>query len=386
MSLDIGRIGPSVVVDNPDAEVDIVLVHGLNGHPENTWTASNKNKTFWPTALLPESLQAVKARVIVYGYNADVYAFSRDAHATTDKIHEHAQSLLNNLQAYREDIGAQRRPIIWVAHSLGGILVKRTLNYSVSLTDPRLESSRDIYVATYGIIFLGTPHNGADKAKWGSILSSIGKAVFNKTGIVENSNNLIETLTSNSEVLQNINLDFNQLTSRFRMTLYHEEDPMPLIGIVVDQVSAGTLIPGCDYGGIAATHTGMTKFEKKGSPGYIPVSGKIRKYGQEAPDLIKQRWVVEDKARVQRRKDFANELDPTRETIPPPAPVSNNTENANTNGKGALQQLGAPAKHLAIEENPHTPPSRFTSPGREAFKPYDYEVEELDDALVSSRR
>ena len=58
---------------HPEAKVDIVLIHGLNGDPRRTWTA--KNGVFWPTDLLPVSLKSAKARILVYGYNADVYTF-----------------------------------------------------------------------------------------------------------------------------------------------------------------------------------------------------------------------------------------------------------------------------------------------------------------------
>jgi hypothetical protein len=70
---EIRRFEVTEVYAHPDAKVDIVLIHGLNGDPRKTWTA--KNGVFWPTDLLPVSLKSAKARILVYGYNADVYTF-----------------------------------------------------------------------------------------------------------------------------------------------------------------------------------------------------------------------------------------------------------------------------------------------------------------------
>lgn len=70
---EINRFEVTEVYTHPEAKVDIVLIHGLNGDPRRTWTA--KNGVFWPTALLPVSLKSAKARILVYGYNADVYTF-----------------------------------------------------------------------------------------------------------------------------------------------------------------------------------------------------------------------------------------------------------------------------------------------------------------------
>jgi hypothetical protein len=75
---EIKRFEVTEVYAHPDAKVDIVLVHGLNGDPRKTWTANNG--VFWPTQLLPVTLKSAKVRILVYGYNADVYAFgSRSA-------------------------------------------------------------------------------------------------------------------------------------------------------------------------------------------------------------------------------------------------------------------------------------------------------------------
>lgn len=121
---EIKRYEVTEVYSHPDAQVDVVLVHGLNGHPRGTWTAKNGG-VFWPSQLLPVSLKSAQARILVYGYNADVYTFGNESSASSDLIHQHAQSMVTNLAYERKSEEREHCPIIFVAHSLGGILVKR---------------------------------------------------------------------------------------------------------------------------------------------------------------------------------------------------------------------------------------------------------------------
>lgn len=62
---------------------------------------------------------------MVYGYNADISPNGDDSKASSDLIHEHAQTLLTALTSERYQEGKSDNGVIWVAHSLGGILVKR---------------------------------------------------------------------------------------------------------------------------------------------------------------------------------------------------------------------------------------------------------------------
>lgn len=78
--------------------VDIVFVHGLNGHAYNTW-ASKNNGTFWPADLLPEVLGPSRVRILTYGYNANVTAFTDGA--SKDRLHNHAETLASGLAANR---------------------------------------------------------------------------------------------------------------------------------------------------------------------------------------------------------------------------------------------------------------------------------------------
>ncbi|KAH7395584.1 hypothetical protein BKA64DRAFT_643405 [Cadophora sp. MPI-SDFR-AT-0126] len=311
ISLDeIKRYEVTEVYSHPDAKVDIVLVHGLNGNPRNTWTAPNG--VFWPSQLLPAALKNYQARILVYGYNADVYTFgSSKGGPSSDMIHQHAQTLLANLALERKSEEVGEHPIIWVAHSLGGILVKRALELSFDLQGNHDDDLRSIFVSTFGVIFLGTPHTGADPAKWGLILQGMVNAMVPKK-LFETHSQLVKTLQSNNEILQNINLRFLDLyPNRLRICMVHEGHPTDLKGtkhLIVDQTAASPQLPDVQYFGIEATHSGMCKFESKNAPGFTNVSVTLRSWVQECPEFIQTRWEAERFLRKQKREDEIAQL------------------------------------------------------------------------------
>jgi hypothetical protein len=82
---------------------------------------------------------------MIFGYNSNV-AFE----TSVDGVEEQASNLLNRLHSQRKDV--PDRPLIFICHSLGGIVVKEApaqakLNRYYS----------DIGFATYGIAFFGIP-------------------------------------------------------------------------------------------------------------------------------------------------------------------------------------------------------------------------------------
>jgi len=96
----------------------IVLGHGLDGDATKSWTHS-RTKKCWPKDFLPRDVP--DARILTFGYNA-VSAFG----STTAGIVDHANGLLASLVAERGEC-AKLRPIIFIAHSLGGIILKQVL-------------------------------------------------------------------------------------------------------------------------------------------------------------------------------------------------------------------------------------------------------------------
>ena len=209
--------------------MDLVFVHGLNGDPKDTWT-SKENGVFWPGQLLPSFVEDQNVRILVYGYDADVTSFKGTAGGVTkDKIHNHAERLIADLCANRRVRKATERPLIFVAHSLGGLVVKRALIYSAEITGSKTEHLRSIFVSTFGILFLGTPHKGADLGQWGSYIEWLCSAVVPKK-LLDSEPQLVNALRTNSETLQNIDRQFAQLVDNFHIFFFHEGKPTDVKG------------------------------------------------------------------------------------------------------------------------------------------------------------
>lgn len=89
-----------------------------------TWEAGDK--TVWPRDLLFQNIRDLrenipKIRVLSFQYNTTLRGTTSEA-----GLRDHAGDLLNKIFNDREDDeSATLRPIIFVGHSLGGILIKR---------------------------------------------------------------------------------------------------------------------------------------------------------------------------------------------------------------------------------------------------------------------
>lgn len=75
----------------------IVFIHGLTGGRESTWTAKGA-ATCWPELLLPNDLP--EARIILYGYDADVVNFWSMASQNT--VGDHGQKFVTSLANLRD--------------------------------------------------------------------------------------------------------------------------------------------------------------------------------------------------------------------------------------------------------------------------------------------
>lgn len=89
-------------------------------------------EVYWPLALLPASCPT--ARILVWGYHTLVVD-GKPLRLQND-IFAHARDLLWELANFRDATNSTSRPIIFIAHSTGGVVVKEVGYHSTRCPIP----------------------------------------------------------------------------------------------------------------------------------------------------------------------------------------------------------------------------------------------------------
>lgn len=281
------------------SSVDIIAVHGLGGHQTETWTDSTTG-IIWLTDLLPFTI--LTARVLSFGYEANAATFFGDGSA--DRIQQHAHTLVAELEAVRALSDATERPIIFVCHGLGGILVKKALAHSATQTSKNVDHRYSIYISTYGILFMGTPHSGIENATW----QAIAQEARTRGGVPSD---MLKALTKNSETLQNITDQFAPLVKQFHIYFFWESFQTVMVnwkGYVVCKDSAAPIWDNTERSGIHATHSEMCRFASRESPDFQTILAALIRYSRDAHKTIATRWSGARRFLATQRSIEASEL------------------------------------------------------------------------------
>jgi hypothetical protein len=193
----------------------VIFVHGFTGHPEKTWTFSEDRatvSTYWPRDKVPESLP--KARVWTFGYDTKLNHPFRSANQNT--IYGEGKELVASLSDVRPS-SEKQQPIIFVAHSLGGIIVKQALRYSEKCkAQPANQELGSIFDSVIGILFFGTPHGGADPR---DLNHRILQSLVGLIGVRANPNTLA-TLLPNSAELEQLRDEFLPMARKEQWVIF----------------------------------------------------------------------------------------------------------------------------------------------------------------------
>ncbi|KAI8954389.1 hypothetical protein F4801DRAFT_575466 [Xylaria longipes] len=206
----IRETGLTVLCGPIQPTLDVVFIHGITGHPEWTWkhvqatfpgyqiekpsrdsydyafeygsdNDTNINdedndgyahvnsysrlvqmdeesyqEVYWPRDLIP--ITAPYARICTYGYDTNLRQGIVKA-TSQNTLYDIAWDLLVALDVQRRS--APTRPVLFIAHNLGGIVVQEMLRRGRECQSHQQHLFR-IFQSTIGIMFFGTPHGGAD--------------------------------------------------------------------------------------------------------------------------------------------------------------------------------------------------------------------------------
>ena len=153
--------GFTLLAEGQRPVADVIFIHGLQGHPRKTWTYQAPNlpektqsgskwkarhglgqrirnsisgsrkierghmnpdaavEVYWPVDLLPQDFPNI--RIFTYGYDSKVTHWFRGPSMQLD-IFSYGESLLNGVEAHRR--ADPSRPLIFIVHSLGGLILK----------------------------------------------------------------------------------------------------------------------------------------------------------------------------------------------------------------------------------------------------------------------
>lgn len=104
----------------------------------------------------------------------------------------------------------------------------QALIYSASRTSKYITHLHSIFVSTYSVLFLGTPHHGSDVAKLaGTVERTVSALVPRK--LLDTSDQLLNPLRPYSETLQNITDQFAPLMKNLRVYFFWEQEKTDLV-------------------------------------------------------------------------------------------------------------------------------------------------------------
>lgn len=238
--------GPTIErVSNPSAtntHGDIVFLHGLGGHLWMTWTPDSPDAVPLPTRL---AAKMPDLTVWTLGYPASPSAWLGGAM----DMNERARNLLAHVS---QQLGT--RPIVFVAHSLGGLILKRML-LECHLASRQEPNWTRLLRSTAGVVFLSTPHFGSDYARLARLLRVIARPT-----------NLTTDLSSSIRSLDQLNHEYrlNHASYPRGHRVYYETQPLRfgpfrLRKVIVDRRSADPGLPQAEPIALDGTHLSICK-------------------------------------------------------------------------------------------------------------------------------
>ncbi|KAG9052480.1 hypothetical protein FS842_009789 [Serendipita sp. 407] len=291
-----------------DPIVDIVAIHGLDGHREQSWTA--EDGTMWLKDLLPDDISNV--RILSYGYDADTRNFSR---TSTQNIFRHAEAFAEDLSRSRKAADpkvetdyilgtqpgwnhSQKGPSIVVQeYPESRLTANKALAHCHGADFETGHHLRDISTSTFAILFFGTPHggaNGVQLAEWmGRVLSMC----------MSTNDRMLKALNRDSSELEDIQKVYLPVGRRINTIFFYEEYATPIVRGMKELIVPRHLavIQGDSRARVVvlhADHCEMVKYSGRNDVNYKKVVDYIAELVRNATATVKENWMRENAYRA----------------------------------------------------------------------------------------
>lgn len=254
-----GPLGITTLYDpGPDHSTvaDLIFVHGLNGGSQSTWSKGNSPSLFWPQEWLPLDDGFQDTRIHTFGYASGISTSS------ILNVRDFARSLLGAIKDNPLMNRGVPPPLIFVAHSMGGLVVKKA--HILGHQEPEFQQVID---RVSSIVFLGTPHQGAAIAQTlARLVALMGARPF------------VDDLLPQSPMLQSINEDFPRSAGKLQLMSFYETRPMNVGGVkamIVEKNSAVMNSPNERRTLLDADHRNLAMFSSPNDPTFVTVRNAL---------------------------------------------------------------------------------------------------------------
>ncbi len=266
--------------DTRNVIANVVFIHGLGGHNRGTWQCDrNDPTTFWPQWLYDDlnaesDSESRPVGVWSLGYPAELFRTMFYSRNHDDSVPQRARNLIDTLVSH----GLADRPIVFVVHSLGGILVKQLLRSSKDAGEPTKSDFPKLALSTRLVVFLATPHTGTSMAKLAEAVPAVSAMLTSGllstvewlplNGFIRmlarraiQRGRFTSALESGDPYLEDLGTWYrhNALQIGIESRAYYENTKTRGIAVVVDKASANPGVSGVEAIALDADHVSICK-------------------------------------------------------------------------------------------------------------------------------
>ncbi|KAI3333095.1 hypothetical protein F4824DRAFT_491112 [Ustulina deusta] len=262
-----------------DAYVDLIAVTGLGGHAFGSWKSPTSDE-MWLRDYLPKDIP--NHRVILYGYNTKLQESQ-----SKQSIEDLGATFMENITSFRDATESSQRPIIFIGHSLGGLVIKEALLRA----DGSSGNISNLHKACFGMFFFGVPNLGLRYDQLLAIVRDRPNEALIKSLVVDRDSAPSYLKRISDQFSKQFEGHFVQIDANG--TLRKTDNK----AFLVTQESATTIgvVSAAQEDNIPlhTDHSGLVKYDSMNGQPYTIVSGRLQRIIDKARDVVAERFFEE---------------------------------------------------------------------------------------------